>query len=75
MLQVMKEMKDLRSGCTFQTTNGMCELHDKGLKPLEGRLAHHSLNAGDLHFEVAQLWDNKKGQEIVEKWKKERGMK
>lgn len=25
--------------CTFRTADGLCELHDKGLKPLEGKLA------------------------------------
>ena len=24
--------------CTFRTSDGFCELHDKGLKPLEGKL-------------------------------------
>ena len=25
--------------CTFRTSDGLCELHGKGLKPLEGKLA------------------------------------
>lgn len=28
--------------CTF-FHDGLCELHDKGLKPTEGRLSHHSM--------------------------------
>ena len=27
--------------CTFYE-NGLCKLHDKGLKPTEGKLSHHS---------------------------------
>jgi hypothetical protein len=27
--------------CPFQTKDGLCELHDKGLKPMEGRIAIH----------------------------------
>ena len=29
--------------CTFYH-DGLCELHDKGLKPTEGRLSHHSIS-------------------------------
>ncbi|MBD5237737.1 MAG: hypothetical protein HDS62_09485 [Bacteroidales bacterium] len=28
--------------CAFRTSDGLCELHDKGLKPTEGKLTHHS---------------------------------
>lgn len=30
-----------KSACTF-FTNGLCELHDSGLKPTVGKLSHHS---------------------------------
>jgi hypothetical protein len=32
----------LWGACTFFTENGLCELHDKGLKPTEGRLSNHN---------------------------------
>lgn len=58
--------------CTF-FKDGLCELHDKGLKPTEGRLSHHSLRADNwspkksISWHVAREWllpDN--GSTIVE---------
>lgn len=49
------------TGCTF-FKNGLCELHDKGLKPTEGRLSHHSLRADNwvakksISWHVAREW-------------------
>ena len=33
-----------KEGCTFWK-EGKCELHDKGLKPLGGKYAHHAMTA------------------------------
>ena len=52
-------------GCTFQNKDGLCELHDLGLKPLEGRLAHHTLGDSGLRIEVAQTWHNLEGFEVI----------
>ena len=53
-------------GCTFQRTDGLCELHDLGLKPIEGRLALcGERTPKDMHFEVAQLWNNPEAQELA----------
>lgn len=41
--------------CTF-FKNGKCELHDLGLKPLEGRLAHHSRPWQLVRLEVIKHW-------------------
>lgn len=58
--------------CTF-FKDGLCELHDKGLKPTEGRLSHHTIRADNwspkrsISWHVAREWllpDN--GAEIVE---------
>ena len=60
-------------GCTFQDSKGLCEIHDKKLKPIEGRVAHHSeIGNGsglDLHKAVAKLWNSKEGRDIVLLWK------
>jgi len=60
-------------GCTFQNPDGLCLLHDAGLKPLEGRLARCEHDKTDLppvnvHKCVAALWDTAKGRAIVERW-------
>jgi len=59
--------------CTFQDPNTkLCIIHDKGLKPIEGRLADCGSNGGetppDLHREVAKLWDNPNAQKLVRDW-------
>lgn len=38
---------DKAKGCTFYR-NGLCELHDLGLKPTEGKLSHHSTTREDV---------------------------
>lgn len=48
--------------CTFRREDGLCELHDKGLKPLEGKLASCKPKpAGwslqkDFTWLIAQTW-------------------
>lgn len=40
IIDIIAPLKDLEKGrCTFQTDEGLCELHDMGLKPTEGRFA------------------------------------
>lgn len=41
--------------CAF-LKDGLCELHSKGLKPLEGRLAHHSMPWQIARDHVVSLW-------------------
>lgn len=44
--------------CTF-FKNGLCELHDKGLKPTEGKLSHHSRKWNpkkSIGWAVAKTW-------------------
>jgi len=59
-------------GCAFQNENNLCALHNKGLKPIEGRLANCGSDGGktpdDLHREVAKLWDNPEAQRLVTRW-------
>lgn len=39
---ILKPMYDpAKMACTF-FTDGLCELHDKGLKPTAGKLSHHT---------------------------------
>lgn len=43
-------------GCIFWK-NGLCELHDAGLKPTEGKLSHHIITAENLSFEQSLSWN------------------
>src|SRR5579863_7456826 len=53
-------------GCTFWK-DGLCELHEKGLKPTEARVVDHGeLNKDiDVHGLVAQEWNNEEAQKIT----------
>lgn len=48
-------------GCTF-FKNGLCELHNYGLKPTEGKLSHHTITHENydpkkhLSYNVAKTW-------------------
>ena len=62
----------LRDGdyCTFYH-DGLCELHDKGLKPTEGKLSHHSTKIEtfspkkSLSWNVAKEWFNPENKAVV----------
>jgi hypothetical protein len=60
-------------GCTFWK-DGKCELHNLGLKPTQGKLAHHDnklhqvLGIEDL---IRDSWEDDNAKEFIEKWKKE----
>lgn len=48
--------------CTFRRPDGLCELHDKGLKPTEGKLSDHAVLADSydprrsVSWLVARTW-------------------
>lgn len=49
------------SGCIF-LKNDLCELHDKGLKPMEGRLAYHkNVDYHNLRKNICFTWVNQYG--------------
>lgn len=58
-------------GCTF-FKDGLCELHDKGLKPTEGRLSHHTLKldawvkSKSIAWNVAQEWLEPRNRAVVQ---------
>lgn len=63
-VQVITPLYDKeKKSCTF-FTNGLCELHDSGLKPTVGKLSHHSTTAEgfnpkkSIHRFVMAEWKN-----------------
>ncbi len=44
------------TGCIF-FHDGLCELHDQGLKPTEGRLSHHSTQLEKFRFRNSIAWN------------------
>lgn len=53
------------SGCIF-FHDGLCELHDRGLKPTEGRLSHHSTQPEQFRFRNSIAWN------VAKEWIDER---
>ena len=59
----MIQAKQEGDWCTFYK-DGLCELHDAGLKPTEGRLSHHSIRLDNfkpsksIAWNVAKEWLN-----------------
>lgn len=58
-----------RGDCTFRTPNGLCALHDAGLKPTEGRLALCRNRTPDgLHDAIARSWAGEEGRGLLADW-------
>lgn len=66
MIQARRE----GSRCTF-FHDGLCELHDAGLKPTEGKLSHHTITRENLKFgrslswNVAREWIDKRNDAVI----------
>src|SRR5581483_8964175 len=52
--------------CTFLTEDGLCQLHNLKLKPLEGRIAHHSHADDGINPReaIANEWDTPFGEAL-----------
>lgn len=51
----MVQAKIENGWCTFYH-DGLCELHDKGLKPTEGKLSHHSIRRDNFEPKRSLSW-------------------
>lgn len=66
------QAKQTENGCIFQE-NGLCILHDKELKPTEGKLSHHSTRIDNfklsqsISWNVAKEWLNDDNLPIMER--------
>ena len=52
------------AACTFHTDDGRCELHDLGLKPLEGRIAHHDRPFQQVRLHVMATWKGRQFESV-----------
>lgn len=52
----MVQARQVDGRCTF-FRDGLCELHDAGLKPTEGRLSHHTITRENLKFGHSLSWN------------------
>lgn len=53
---------DEEKGCCTFFIDGLCELHEKGLKPTEGKLSHHSFNVDNFNANKSLSWN------VVKEW-------
>jgi len=60
-----------KKGCIFHDQRGLCELHDRGLKPTEGKLAIHNLLDDGLRRAVAYTWISEEGIVVFEQFTKD----
>lgn len=67
----MIQARRINGYCIF-FRNGLCELHDAGLKPTEGRLSHHTITRENLKFgsslswNVAREWLDERNNPVIE---------
>lgn len=66
---MMYQAEMTKEGCAF-LQNGLCSLHDLGLKPTEGRLSHHTQEAivpasKNLPWIVAKEWLDPQNAETI----------
>lgn len=57
--------------CVFLKRGGLCELHDPGLKPIEGRIEHHEISGAEaiaIRREIFKLWNTPYGTEVAHRW-------
>jgi hypothetical protein len=55
VIMLQAEYDNDKKACTF-FTNGLCQLHDQGLKPTEGKLSDHNITITNLVFEKSLSW-------------------
>lgn len=55
--------------CIFQAKNGLCKLHDLGLKPTEGKLAlHDRANPRNTRYHLVETWLSHDAKELIRSW-------
>lgn len=54
-VKMLQAKQEDNGWCTFYH-DGRCELHDKGLKPTEGRLSHHSIRIDNINPKKSLSW-------------------
>lgn len=75
VLMYQAELVEKTGKCVF-FENGLCKLHDLGLKPTEGKLSHHSSRletfkaSRSLSWLISKEWLEKKNEEIINRIRK-----
>lgn len=71
MVQIKSKGGRKKDGCCVFFHNGMCELHESGLKPTEGKLSHHEVSVRELRkennltYQVAIEWCKEENLDVI----------
>lgn len=60
-----------KGGCVFHNKEGLCDLHESGLKPTEGKMAIHNLADNGLRRSIIYTWITPKGVEVMRHFNKD----
>ena len=69
---LMVQAEQTPDGCIFHK-DGLCELHELGLKPTEGKLSHHTIKLDNFKFSkslswnIAKEWISQENEEVAQK--------
>lgn len=70
----MVQAKVVGDWCAFyDPTTGLCTIHDKGLKPTEGKLSSHKIQPDNwipkksISYNVAKEWEDTRNNYVIEK--------
>jgi hypothetical protein len=55
-------------GCVFQNADDLCNLHEAGLKPTEGKIAMHDVPDNGLRRTIAWSWVSEAGIAVFEQF-------
>lgn len=55
--------------CIFSDKDGLCILHNEGLKPYGGKAAIHEDDQPDIRPDILREWNRKEGRAIIKKFK------
>ncbi len=56
LVPMVQAIREDNGFCTFYH-DGLCELHDLGLKPTEGKLSHHTITMENFKFGKSLSWN------------------
>lgn len=54
------------NGCIFHNSDGLCDLHQSGLKPTEGKLAIHNRADDGLRESICETWATDEGISVIQ---------
>lgn len=67
---IIQQRKKENGSCIFLDENELCQLHNLGLKPTEGKLAIHNDFNSNLRYEIEELWLQPENKHVLTNFEK-----